>query len=106
MKKKASKKTVAKRPYVIVRCTGAGVHSGELVSKTDHTVVLANSRRLWRWYGCETLSELALRGAKDVANTRFAPVLPTIELSGWHEIIPCAAGAIAMIKAQPEWVAK
>ena len=35
--------------YVIVRCTGAGVHAGKLVSHNGQECVLEDGRRLWYW---------------------------------------------------------
>lgn len=35
--------------YVIVRCSAAGVHAGELVRQDGQTVELRNARRLWYW---------------------------------------------------------
>ena len=36
-------------PYVIVRCSAAGVHAGEMLSRDGDCVVMAKSRRLWLW---------------------------------------------------------
>ena len=89
--------------YVIVRCSGAGVHAGELVSKTDTTVTLANSRRLWAWSGAASLSEIAVYGAKNSDKCRFAVAVPEIELSGWHEIIVCRPEGEKMIRECCKW---
>lgn len=35
--------------YVIVRCTGAGVHAGVLQSRNGSECILTEARRLWYW---------------------------------------------------------
>ena len=65
-KKPASKKTAPKKlPYVVVRTYSAGVHVGELKSRKGKEVVLVNTRRLWKWCGAFSLSEVAVEGIKD-----------------------------------------
>jgi hypothetical protein len=55
------RKKKSKLPYVIVRSHTAGVHAGFLESRKGDTVVLARSRRLWRWCGA-SLSQVATSG--------------------------------------------
>lgn len=103
--KKAAKKTSLK--YVIVRCRNAGVHAGELVSdtKTGGTILL-NSRRIWYWSGAASLSELAVYGAKDVTECRFAVKLTddlTLRYDDVCEIIVCQSAGRKMIEECPEW---
>jgi hypothetical protein len=94
---KTAKKTVrrtskksARRPYVIVRAYGAGVHAGELVSIKENahgaTVVLANARRIWSWAGAASLSELAVYGSKKPAECRIAVQLPRVVVLDAKEI--------------------
>jgi hypothetical protein len=92
--------------YVIVRTTGAGVHAGELAWISDRgTVELKNSRRLWKWGGAHTLSELALHGGRgtNISYCQFAEVLPTITIFGAHEVIPCTEKAKSFINSQAIW---
>ena len=51
--------------YVIVRCKDAGVHAGVLLSASDRTAHLSESRRLWYWKpanGAAFLSGVATAG--------------------------------------------
>jgi len=89
--------------YVIVRCTAAGVHAGELVSYEGPEVILRNSRRIWCWSGAATLSELAKHGAKNAEACKFAVVLGEITILDACEIIPCAADGEKMIRECAEW---
>ena len=76
--------------YCIVRCTGAGVHAGTLVSVAGDTVILSNSRRLWQW---QARTGVALSGVAQngLAGGKIDTVNPEIWLSGVCEIIPCSA---------------
>lgn len=91
------------RPYVIVRCTSAGVHAGYLTSREGDEVVLYNSRRLWRWHG-RTLSGLAIEGTDDPSQCKFGDVLPVITLLGACEIIPCSEAARISLEGVSLWV--
>ena len=93
--------------YVIVRCRNAGVHAGYLKSRDSNVLVLANSRRLWRWWSKFTLSGLAmcgvLKGKEDVV--RFACTLPKIDLtvSDVCEVIYCTKEARESIQSIKEY---
>lgn len=83
---------------VIVRTYSAGVHFGRLVSREGDEVVLDGARRIWRWYGANTCSELALRGL-DPARSSVAEPVAGHRLKGWIEILPCSPGAASTIEA-------
>lgn len=99
----ATKKTGKKLPYVIVRCYGAGVHAGELVRIDGDHVELRHSRRIWKWSGAASLSELAVYGAKNVSECRFAVVVDRALLLSAKEILYCQAAGETMIRSCPEW---
>ena len=82
---------------VIVRATGAGCHFGYLVKRTPTTVTLTASRRLWKWSGAFTLSELAVSGPT-LSGSRFGAGVDIV-ISGWHEIISCTPEAVKKIEA-------
>src|SRR5574343_1453704 len=48
--------------YVIVRTYSAGCHAGTLADRDGREGVLTGARRLWRWAGAASLSEMANRG--------------------------------------------
>jgi len=91
--------------YVIIRCRDAGVHAGELVRYEGRTVHLRNTRRIWYWSGAESLSELALFGAANPRECKFAAELPEITLLEACEIIPCSPESEKMIRGCQKWVA-
>lgn len=80
-------------PLVVVRTRGAGVHVGLLASydMMSRTAVLLDSRRLWRWYGANTLSEVARDGVSGA--TRLARPVPQHGLADVSEILPVSAVA-------------
>ena len=85
--------------YCIARCTGAGVHAGEVVSADGDTAILRDSRRLWSWTAKAgiALSGVAQHGIK--ADASKVDVLnPEIYLTGVCELIPCSAVAKGSIQ--------
>ena len=82
---------------VIVRTYSAGVHFGYLVSRDGREVVLERSRRIWRWYGANTLSEIATSGLNTARSRVAAPV--SITLTEAIEIINCTPEAVASLQA-------
>lgn len=105
MKKSASKKTClskksakkkSSKPFVLVRTYMAGVHCGYLEKKEKMEVVLSNTRRIWRWKGANTISELSQNGSDEVY-TRISEPVPTNTLEA-IEIIVCSPTAKANLE--------
>lgn len=76
-------------PYVIIRTYSAGVHAGYLKERDYKEVVLLNSRRLWKWAGAFTLSEMAVNGVSKPDECKFTIEIPEITLTEAIEIITC-----------------
>jgi hypothetical protein len=88
---------------VIVRTRDAGVHVGELISRKGGEVVLANAHRIWRWRGANTLNELSQRGTSGESGyTRISEAVPSIEVIGVCEVIPCSDAAAKDLRS-PRW---
>lgn len=81
-------------PYVLVRTYSAGVHFGKLAKRDGLEVTLEDARRIWRWKGANTLSELAMQGA-DADWTRISEPVPSILLTQAIEVIPVSPVAKA-----------
>jgi len=93
----------SKKPYVIVRAHTAGVHAGYLLSRKGDTVILSESRRLWKWMGA-SLSQVANTGPSSGDNRFGGPVLKTEIVSPQgFEIATCRPEAVKAIQAVPEW---
>lgn len=78
--------------YVLVRTYSAGVHMGTLVSRDDKEVTLTAAKRLWRWRGANSLSEVSQSGVAQ-EYTRISEEVPSILLLEAVEIISCSAAA-------------
>ena len=94
--------------YVLVRTYSAGVHVGELVSKTTNQagyfeVVLKNARRIYCWSGAATLSQLATEGTSNPKDCKFPCEVSEIHLSQGIEIIPVTAKARESISGVRIW---
>jgi len=101
-KKTVTKKKTTKGQKVIVRTYSAGVHFGTLVSRNGKEVVLDGARRIWRWRGANTLSEIATKGL-DAANSAIACAVDGHVLTEAIEILPCSAEAAKQIEGANAW---
>jgi uncharacterized protein DUF6948 len=86
---------------VIVRTVNAGVHFGYLVSQKGMEVRLQQSRRIWRWLGANTLSEIALYGL-DISKSRVAERV-NILLTNAIEVIDCTEQSMKNLESA-RWV--
>jgi hypothetical protein len=82
---------------VLVRTYSAGVHFGYLVSRDGKEVRLERSRRIWRWAGAWTLSEIASAGL-DAKNSKVAAPV-SVTLTEAIEIIDCTPEAVASLES-------
>ncbi len=75
----ATKKTVKKSPrIVLVRSSASGVWMGEFASQSGKDVTMNNARKIWRWRGANTTSELALSGCSSDYSRVALPVTATV----------------------------
>lgn len=83
--------------FCIIRTYSAGVHAGYVKSRNGKEVTLLNARRLWKWAGAFTLSEMAVNGVSKPSECKFATAVPEIILTEAIEIIPCTEKAKEII---------
>ena len=78
---------------VVVRTRDAGVHVGLLAdyNEMSRTAILLESRRIWRWYGANTLSEVARDGISGAC--RLARPIPQHAVMDVSELIPVSSAA-------------
>lgn len=95
--------------YVIARCRDAGVHAGYLVSTNEHHTVLRDVRRIWRWSGAASLSEIAVYGLNPSKSewSRIGCVEEFTRLrdSDICELTVCTEEGRASLEGMPEWLA-
>lgn len=92
---------------VIIRSYGAGVFFGTLneAEKCEDkwTVELLDVRRLWKWSGACSITQLAVDGTKNPNGCYFTISEPSIVVSSVIEVHGCTDKAIESIKAVEEW---
>lgn len=88
---------------VIIRADKAGVFFGTLKEKNGSEVTLTDCRRIWRWYGAASISQLATEGTKQPNDCMFTVVVPIITILGVIEIIPCSDEAVKSIENVKVW---
>lgn len=88
---------------VIVRGDRSGVFFGTLVERNGREVKLTDCRRLWRWDGAASISQLAVDGTVAPENCKFPTPVPEIEILDAIEVIPCTEKAIKSIENVPVW---
>lgn len=89
--------------FVIVRGDNSGVFAGTLAAREGQEVQLTDCRRIWRWYGAASISQLAIDGTSDPGSCKFPAPVEEITILDAIEIIPCTEKAEASIKAVREW---
>lgn len=89
--------------YVIVRTYSAGVFAGYIESRNGQEVVLRNARRLWRWAGASSLSQLAMEGVKKPEECMFPCEIDKVELLNAIEILDVTPQAQKSIKDVKIW---
>ena len=92
-----------KNKRVIVRTYSAGVFAGELISRKNKEVVLANARRIWYWAGSASLSQLAMEGTSKPNDCKFPCPVNKVELLQAIEIIDMTDKAWDSVMGVPVW---
>ena len=87
--------------HVVVRTYSAGVHIGTLIEAEGQAVVLKDARRLWKWGGAFTLSEVAVTGIKP-RESRIATSVAEVLLTQAVELIPTSEAARSTFDATHE----
>lgn len=93
--------------YCVIRSYGAGVFCGYVKEKVSEpngiNVDLVNSRRIYYWSGACSLSQLAVEGLKDIADSKIAMVVPIQTVANVIEIIPMSTKAAKQIQGAEIW---
>ena len=96
-----------KKEKVIIRTYSAGVHFGTLVGEPKskdgyYEVTLENTRRIWKWSGANSLSELGTIGTSNPEGCVFSLPLRKNRLHA-IEIIYMTDIAIESIESVKNW---
>jgi hypothetical protein len=101
--KNAPAKSYKGLKYVIVRTYSAGVFAGYLQSRKGQEVVMINARRLWKWEGAASLSQLAMDGTSKSTECKFPCEVDRVELMNAIEILDCTKKAQESIASVAIW---
>lgn len=99
----APAKEVKGMRYCIVRTYSAGVFAGYVAKREGKEAVLHHARRLWKWVGAASLSQLAVDGVKSPNDCKFPCEVETVELTEVIEVIPCTKKAQESINNVAIW---
>jgi hypothetical protein len=88
---------------VIVRTFSAGVFAGFIESRKGQEVVLTNARRIWRWEGAASLSQLAMEGTTKPETCKFPCPVDRVELLQAIEILDTTLKAKKSIESVKIW---
>jgi hypothetical protein len=89
--------------YVICRTESAGVFAGYLFEREGREVTLIDARRIWRWAGAASLSQLAMSGTSDPDNCKFPEPVDKVLLLEAIEILDCTERARKSIQSVTIW---
>ena len=95
--------TSKKKKYVICRTYSAGVFAGHLESRKGKEVVLSKARRIWRWEGAASLSQLAQQGTSKPENCKFPCEVDDVQLTEVIEILSTTKEAQESIASVKVW---
>jgi len=87
----------------IIRTEKAGVFFGDVKSRKGNEVILNNVRRIWRWDGACSLSQLAVDGTSCQNKCKFSVAVEEMTIFGVIELIPCTEKAMNSINGVKEW---
>jgi len=91
----------------IIRAHSAGVFYG-YVKEMEHTlagtlVTVLNCRRLWKWAGAASLSQLAVEGSNNPGECKFTVFVQEQKIQNCIEIIPLTEEALNNLNNVPVW---
>lgn len=89
--------------YVIVRGMSSGAFAGTLVSRDGSEVTLDGCRRLWRWDGAASLSQLAAEGVSRPSGCKFPPPIDGHLVLDAIEVMTATGVARKSIEEVPPW---
>ena len=92
--------------FKIYRTYSAGVFVAQMHKRfSEKHAILKNARRIWRWEGAASLSQLAIDGTSKPDLCKFPEAVDFIEVTEIIEILDMTDKAIASIQSVPVWKA-
>jgi len=92
-------------PYRLVRTRSAGVFAAYVKERNGLEATLMQARRLWKWSGAASLSELAMHGVKNPEKCQFPCTVDNLVVTEVIELLPVTEKAKTSINGVPVWTA-
>lgn len=89
--------------YCIVRTYSAGVFAGYVAKEEGQEVTVKKARRLWKWSGAASLSQLAMEGVSNPNDCKFPCEVDEVRLKQVIEICTCTENAKKSIADVKIW---
>lgn len=90
--------------YCIVRTYSAGVFAGYFNRKIKGKEgIVFNARRLWKWGGSASLSQLSKEGTSKPNECKFPCEVDEVDLKEIIEVLPCSKKAKESITSISVW---
>lgn len=89
--------------YKIIRTYSAGVFAGYIEKRNGKEVSIREARRIWKWAGAASLSQLAMEGTKEPSNCKFPTPVDRIVVTEAIEILDVTKEAQDSIVSVPIW---
>jgi hypothetical protein len=89
----------------MIRTYSAGVFYGIILEKQGKEVKVKNARRVWRWAGAASLSQLAMEGTTLPSDCKFPCAVAYMELTEVVEVIEMTQQAIKSLDEVAIWTA-
>ncbi len=89
--------------YVIVRTYSSDVFAGILDKRDGKEVEMSNARRLWRWAGAASLSQLSQDGTSNPSECKFPCEVPKVLLTEVIEILEVSDKGRESIQGVEVW---
>lgn len=83
--------------YAIIRSGQSGVWCGDVIARDGDSVTLNDARKIWRWRGANTTSDIAIGGI-DEEYSRVASPIDGAVILGVCEVLPASSDAVARVK--------
>jgi hypothetical protein len=88
---------------VIIRTYSAGVFYGKLKQIENDALILDHAKRIWCWYGANSLSDIAIQGVTDKSQTKICAPINNHLIKGFIEIIPLSENALSNLDSIKIW---
>jgi len=83
--------------YSIVRSGQSGVWCGDVIARDGDSITLNDARKIWRWRGANTTSDIAIGGIS-AEYSRVSPPVDGAVILGVCEVLPASAAAVERLR--------